>query len=83
MSETQSDEWYEEFWESINGSIETDDVDNGITAITILGELLNDCILRDGDYLVGDETRGRVWMSANDAHLMRRIQDAVDAANKD
>jgi hypothetical protein len=69
------DGWFDEFWEGIDPS-----EDDGITAVRLIGELLaSESIWRDGDNLVG-RNGSKNGLSADDQHLVRRIEAAVERA---
>lgn len=69
------EDWFDQFWDRF-----TPDEDQGISSARLIGELLAaEGIWRDGDYLVG-RNGSKVWLTPDDQHLVRDIEDAVEFA---
>lgn len=78
MTDPRDDYWYDQFWEGV----ETDE-DDGVSAVRLLGEMLDDEVIRrDGDWLVGRPIGKRTFLTTGDQHLIRRIEDAVAGAQE-
>lgn len=71
--------WFDAFWESMDDPSE----DDGTSAIRLIGELFaSDGVWRDGDYLKG-RMGAATHLSPDDQHLIRRIEQAVEAAREE
>lgn len=72
----QPEEWYEEFWTSLEVSEEED----GMSAIRLIGEMLAASVLRrEGDALYPGVLDGypSLQLDAEDQYLVRRIAQAA------
>lgn len=78
MAADLPDTWYEDFFQSLPPIGE----DEGVTAVRLLGELIHCGALgRDGDEL-GDNAHYSIHLSPDDQWLVRKIEDAVNAATE-
>lgn len=70
------DGYFDAFWDHIDPVND----DDGTSALRLIGEMFATNLLwRDGDYLRSGDA-GMLSLTAGDQYLVRRIQDAAEAA---
>lgn len=75
------DEWYDEFWANLGGTV-TEDEDNATSVARLIGEMFRDGLIwRDGDNVKGREGNA-LTLDARDQWIVRQIEDAAKAATE-